>query len=104
MNNLPLTEKESEIFISFLNSLKNITKKRLIEKGYNTFLPSFDVVYETAVEALNSIIEMSKEEPSLSALLNFSMDCSQKLTKNDDFDFNVHSMIVDVYRNLSGEI
>ncbi len=56
------------------------------------------------MEALNSIIEMSKEEPSLSALLNFSMDCSQKLTKNDDFDFNVHSMIVDVYRNLSGEI
>ncbi|EOU1985033.1 hypothetical protein [Clostridium perfringens] len=104
MTDLSLSEEELELFTSFLDSLKVLTKNKLIEKGYHTFLPSFDIVYKTVVEIINSTVEASKNDDSLSALLSFSMHCSKKLTKNDDVDFNIHAMSVDVYRNLSGEI
>lgn len=104
MADLALSQQELNIFCNFLDALKLNTKKILANKGYTVFVPEFEIVEEAAIEAINLFIEISNTDPSARAALNFAMYCSKKLTANDDVNFNIHSMIVDVYRNLTGDI
>lgn len=103
MTNLPLSQEDINIFTNFLDTLKLETKQILINRGYTVHVPSFEIVQEAGIEAINSFIEISKTNSDIYDWLSFAMYCSKKLTKNDDINFNIHSMIVDVYRNLNGE-
>lgn len=104
MHNLPLTQQELELFEQFLDMLRDLTIRRLSDKGYRTNLPEFNVVYKCVAEEVNAIIKNSENSEEIRAMFSFAVYCSRKLTNEESMELNVRSMAVDVYRCLGGKI
>lgn len=104
MYNLHLTEEELVLFEQFLDSLKLLTKKKLADKGYTIFLPSFEIVYQNVVEVVNELIENTYLDEDLKSLFSFALHCSKTLTSRNDIESNIHAMSVDIYRCMGGKI